>query len=402
MTLIAQKDLNSGYHKDMQAALKKPFSYSKRLTSPAAHLVFVSLGLFEGASVLASNFAHPLIRFVYLPLIPFYFIIGTFGWVWTQRQGRGQTAYFVCMTALGVICAIAASFAIDGMIGLLMILMLIMQAGVLEGRRHVSFLATIISVTAIIAVSTGTSFTIDSILTFLSALSGILAFSFLGRVLVSEEKARAQLARYAEQIEELSIMRERTRIARELHDTLGHYLTTINMQAQAAQAVMTLNPPQAEEALTHIRTLAREGLQEVRKSIEAIRAEPLENRSLAEALRTMVADNQTSELVIDFVMQGTPFSNLPEVEMTLYRITQEALTNIHKHAQARYAKVTLAYNDQPKFIGICIEDTGIGTAQIESGFGLLGLQERVHLLGGTMHTKTAPGKGFTIEVKIAL
>lgn len=401
MTLCARENHVFVYHVRMQSTLK-PFSYSKRLTSPTAHLVFISLGMFEGASVLASDFAHPLIRFVYLPIIPFYFIIGTFGWVWTQRQGRGQTAYFVCMTALGVICAIAASFAIDGMIGLLMILMLIMQAGVLEGRRHASFLATIISVTAIIAVSTGTSFTIDSILVFLSALSGILAFSFLGRVIVSEEKARVQLARYAEEVEELSIMRERTRIARELHDSLGHYLTAINMQAQAAQAVMALNPQQTEESLIHIRTLAREGLQEVRKSIEAIRVQPLENHSLAEALRTLVADNQTNGLVIDFVMQGIPISTMPEVEMTLYRITQEALTNIHKHAQARYAQVTLVYVDQPKSIGICVEDAGVGTERIESGFGLLGLQERVHLLGGTLHTQTAPGKGFKIEVKIAL
>lgn len=402
MTQCAEENPSFVYHDSMKSTLNPRFSYSVRLTSLTAHLVFVSLGLFEVASVLAGAFAHPLIRFVYLPLIPLYFIVGTFGWQWTQRRGRYQNAYFVCMTILGAICASAASFAIDGMVGLLMILMLIMQAGVLETRRHVMFLAVIITIIAVSAFTTGTSFTFDSVLAFLSALSGILAFSFLGRVIVSEEKARGQVARYARQVEELSIMRERTRIARELHDSLGHYLTAINMQAQAAQAVMTLSPQQAGEALAHIRTLAREGLQEVRKSIEAMRIQPLENRSLHEALRMLVTDNQQGSLTIDYVVQGTPFSAAPEVEMTFYRIAQEALTNIHRHAQAQSATVTLVYRDQPKGIRICIEDTGIGAAQTRGGFGLLGLQERVHLLGGVMRTRTAPGEGFAIEADIAL
>lgn len=402
MTPSAGENHGFVYHEGMKSTLKTPVSYPKRLTSPAAHAVFILLGMFEVASVLASAFSHPLIQFVYLPLIPFYFIIGTLGWAWTQRKKRYQTAYFICMTILGLGCNIAASIVFDGMVGLVMLIMLIVQSGVLEGWRHTTFLTVIISATGIIALNTGESFTIASSLTFLSALSAIVAFSFLGRVIVSEEKARQQVAHYAGQVEELSIMRERARIARELHDTLGHYLTTINMQAQAAQAVIKLNPPQAEESLANICTLAREGLQEVRKSIAAIRAHPIENRSLAEALNALLQDNRTHNTEVAFTVQGTPFPSSNEVEMTLYRITQEALTNIHKHANAQHAQVTLMYSDQPQRIGICIQDDGVGTSLAEGGFGLLGLKERVHLLGGTLHTQTAPGRGFTIEVEIMI
>jgi signal transduction histidine kinase len=373
--------------------------YSKRLTSLTAHIVFVSLGLFEAATVVVIAVDHPLVRLVYLPILPFYFLIGTYGWHWTQRHGRYQGAYFVIMTLLGSVGGIVASLALGGMVGLLSILMLIMQAAVLEKWRRVLFIAAVVITTAFIAVVTGSAFGLTSWLTFLSAISAVLAFSFFGDVIVREEKARAQLARYAEQVEELAAARERNRIAREIHDNLGHYLTAINMQAQAAQAILSKDPQVAANALGHIQDLAREGLTEARKSITALRELPLERRTLHEAVDTLLGESRARGLAVDFRTMGNVPPPQTEIDMTIYRVIQESLTNIHKHAHASHASIALSYAN-PSAIHLSICDDGVGNAAPGQGFGLLGLRERVGLVGGTFTTRSAAGEGFCIEVEI--
>lgn len=378
--------------------------YSKQLTKIPTHLVFFILSLGEVVSLFLFDSTIPLLRYVFLPLLPFYFVGGTVIWNYVQRSGRYQRAYFVVMTILVCTLMIIASIAVEGVAGILMLMPIALQGGTLPRLARRLFLSIIMLFIILSAVLTGEtqSFNIASVVVILSSMSAVLTFDFLGRVIVSEEEARRQLAKYATEVEELSVMRERNRLAREIHDNLGHYLTAINMQAQAAQAILSNNPQQADEALTHIRALAREGLQEVRKSIASLRAFPMENSSLHEAITALIEDNRLNNVKIDFQQQGEAFPASPELEITLYRVVQEALTNVRKHAQAQHVEINLRYQTAPALVTLHIHDDGQGAQETQHGFGLLGLEERVRLLGGTFRTHSEVGGGFHIEVEITL
>lgn len=375
--------------------------YSKRLTSLTSHLVFAFVGLAGVATIGVNWFDQPLVRFGVLPLLPFYVVGGTLGWTWTQRTGKLQVVYYILIAALGGAMITLATWVVQTDIAAaIIILPLAMHGAVLTWRGRLLFLSALMLGIFFGAVITGPD--LDSVLSFLAVLSGVLTFDFVGRVIVSEEAARDQLARYAREVEELSIVRERNRLAREIHDNLGHYLTAINMQVQAAKAVMQVDASQVEGALTHIQSLAHEGLGEVRKSIAAVRALPIENSTLHEAIDALVSDSRGRGLKIDYQIDGTPTPWAAEVDMTLYRVVQEALTNIHKHAQAQHVTVRVRYQAAPACIGLLICDDGRGANADNTGggFGLLGLRERVRLLGGTFQIRTTPGQGFCIEVEI--
>lgn len=374
--------------------------HSNRLTSLTSHVVFVVVGLAGASTTLVNHLDEAWVRYGVIPLLILFLCGGTLGWMWIQKTQRFWTIYYPLMAGLGsVIIFVATYVAGGGLAAAIIVLPLVMHGAVLPGRARLLFLS-LISAGLFIGVLIAPT-QIDSWLAFAAALSGVLAFDFVGRVIVSEEQTHEQLARYARDVEELSIMRERNRLAREIHDNLGHYLTAINMQAQAAQAVLSIDPQQANEALTHIQGLAREGLQEVRQSIAAVRARPMEHRSLHEAIEILVIDTQSRGLAVDFQITGKPSPRAAEVEMTIYRIVQEALTNIHKHAQAQHVTIQMHYGETPPSIRLQVCDDGMGTENTEGGFGLLGLRERVRLLGGTIQIRTAPGKGFCIEVEIA-
>lgn len=210
--------------------------------------------------------------------------------------------------------------------------------------------------------------------------------------------ANQQLRLYAIQAEELATSKERNRLAREIHDSLGHYLTVINIQLSAAQVMMSIDPVKAGESLQKAQQLAQEGLTEVRRSVAALRESPGQNRPLPEAIAQLLRDTQAGGVVTEWVVQGTPYT-LPEmVHLTLYRVAQEGLTNVRKHARASRVDVTLAYH--PDEVGLTIVDNGVGTAVSGSGFGLMGLTERLNLVGGSLATETAVGQGFTLRATI--
>lgn len=124
------------------------------------------------------------------------------------------------------------------------------------------------------------------------------------KMAVDLEAANRQLGAYAAQAEELAVARERNRVAREIHDSLGHYLTVVQVQLEAALAVHDREPGQAIEAVGKARKLVGEGLQEIRHSISALRAAPLENRTLCEALLALVAESEAGGLPIRLDVQG--------------------------------------------------------------------------------------------------
>jgi signal transduction histidine kinase len=261
-----------------------------------------------------------------------------------------------------------------------------------------------------------TSFTMPSTITLGAILPVFLAFGFtdvvpllFGSLIIGEERAlqtgrhldetNRKLAQYAAEAEELATLRERNRLAREIHDNLGHYLTAVNMQIEAAMAVLSTDQERTLQALTKAQALTKEGLSEVRRSISALRANPIENRALNEAILLLVEEHRAAGNTIEYQVLGDIRPCSAAVEMTLYRIAQEGLTNIRKHAGATCADLNLNYRE-PRCIRLTLHDDGVGSSQPDGGFGLLGVRERVHLLGGTLAIQTAVGHGFSLQVEL--
>ncbi|MBE2224459.1 MAG: sensor histidine kinase [Anaerolineae bacterium] len=215
------------------------------------------------------------------------------------------------------------------------------------------------------------------------------------------EAANQQLSQYAIQVEELATIEERNRLAREIHDNLGHYLTVVNVQIGAAKVLMDKDEAKAKEALDKAQNLTQEGLKAVRQSVAALRESPVGQRPLPEAIALLTETTSQAGIVTEFSVLGKPRSLSSQIEYALYRVTQEGLTNVRKHARASRVDVVLDYS-QADCVRLEIADNGVGTAVADGGFGLLGIRERVHLLDGECHIETAPGAGFKLTVTIPI
>jgi signal transduction histidine kinase len=227
----------------------------------------------------------------------------------------------------------------------------------------------------------------------------------LSQAMVQAERARAaldeanrRLRDYAAQSEELATARERNRIAREIHDGLGHYLTTIHMQIQAARGILATDRERAEQTLARAQQLAHEALGDVRRSVGALRA-AADHPSLPAALAALAEAAHDAGLPTTFTMQGVERPLDPPEEQALYRAAQEGLTNARKHAAAAHAALTLDFG-QPDRVRLTVADDGRGATTTDGGFGLVGLRERVQLVGGSLNVKTAPGAGLTLIAEV--
>ena len=210
------------------------------------------------------------------------------------------------------------------------------------------------------------------------------------------ELAHQQLREYAAQVERLATVRERNRIAREVHDSLGHYLTALNVQLEIAAKLHEADPTRAREAIVRARELVAEGLREARRSVAALRASPLDDRPLAQALGALVDNTRDANLTITFEQTGVVRALSPEIETVLYRAAQEALTNIRKHSRA--TQVVAQLNFDADTVRLWVRDNGAGRAAARDGVGLSGLRERVLAVGGKMWAQNYRDGGFAIEV----
>lgn len=213
------------------------------------------------------------------------------------------------------------------------------------------------------------------------------------------EEANRKLGNYAIQAEEMATTQERNRIAREIHDNLGHYLTVINVQLEAAKVTFDLKPEKARDAIDKAQNLTKEGLGAIRDSIASLRENPVANRPIPDAIAELILENEQAGISTAFEVAAQPRSLPPNATLILYRIVQEALTNVRKHAQASQVSVLLDYNE-PETVHLKISDNGVGSAGTGSGFGLMGITERVTSLGGTLNINTAPEAGFELAISI--
>jgi signal transduction histidine kinase len=217
------------------------------------------------------------------------------------------------------------------------------------------------------------------------------------KVALAEElgEANAKLRAYALQVEELSTLRERNRLAREIHDGLGHHLTATHVQLQAAQAVLQHDPDKAAVALEKARSLTQDALLDVRRSVGALRTS---DRPLTEALNALTHEATAAGVPTEFTVTGTPRRLEPPIESSLFRVAQEGLTNVRKHARATHSAMKLRY--EPATVELIVEDGGIGAMDASGGYGLLGIRERVAQLGGEVSITTSPQQGFILSARV--
>ncbi len=210
-------------------------------------------------------------------------------------------------------------------------------------------------------------------------------------------EANAQLRRYAMRVEELATVQERSRIARDIHDSLGHSLTVFNIHLEAALRLLHSEPTEAEALLLEVKQLGAKALQDVRESVTVLRTDPLQGRSLTEAIAQMVADFQRTTGIAPTCTLKLDKPLIGELNFTLYRLVQESLTNICKHAAA--TEVAIGIQQSAQDIQVIIQDNGKGFQFHHKplGFGLQGMQERTLAHGGSLKIKTNPGQGCHIQ-----
>ena len=244
---------------------------------------------------------------------------------------------------------------------------------------------------------------------FVGALSRI-ALLYLVPLLVSilaqrERKQHAQLEaahqrlrRHAATVEQLAVSRERNRLARELHDTLAHSLAALSVQLEAVRTLLTHNPAAAQDALNDVTTLARNGLEESRQAIQALRTDPLKTLGLVGALRsTLRAFQARTGVQADLSVAGHEPDMMDEEAQTLFRIAEEALTNVERHAAAQQVTVRLAFGSDR--IDLVVRDDGVGfdpAAVDPDHYGLTGTRERAAMIGATLKVHSRPGGGTRI------
>jgi two-component system NarL family sensor kinase len=203
---------------------------------------------------------------------------------------------------------------------------------------------------------------------------------------------------------QLGAVEERYRLAREIHDTLAQGLTAVALKLESADALLETgaDSDRIQQTMQQALALTRASLEEARRSVMDLRAAPLEGRNLTEALSALVEEWSTKHnLPANFAVTGGSHPLPVRIEVGLYRIAQEALTNIAQHAQAEHVNLQLVMT--PNQTRLVIEDDGQGfdPAQVPQGhFGLIGLNERNKLLGGTLRLESSPGAGTRLEVII--
>jgi signal transduction histidine kinase len=222
------------------------------------------------------------------------------------------------------------------------------------------------------------------------------------------EERTARLERERDQDRQLAADEERTRIARELHDVVAHDVSVIAIQAGAARAVQASKPEAAAQALGLIETTARESLIELNRLLGVLRAsnggspDRRPQPGIAQ-LSGLVEELRAAGLEVDARVEGEPRPLPPAVDLSAYRIVQEATTNVLKHAHARRVDIRVQYGE--KMLALDIRDDGAGDGSdpaASSGHGLIGMRERVALFGGKLVAERNRAGGFSVHARLPL
>jgi signal transduction histidine kinase len=228
----------------------------------------------------------------------------------------------------------------------------------------------------------------------------------LAQALVHHATLALQVNRLARRAEQTAVTEERNRLAREIHDTLAQAFAGVVLHAEALEVALGVNKQRSKRALSHIKKLARSGLDEARRSVRALRPKALERNTLPNALEEAAqhfsADGKHS---CKFKQQGKPASLSAETQNELFRIAQEAMTNVRKHAQAKSVWIGLAFKTRQ--VTLTVRDDGVGLPTINSTvcrgrYGLATMQERAKRIGGRMKIEGRKNRGTSVRVLVPL
>jgi signal transduction histidine kinase len=271
---------------------------------------------------------------------------------------------------------------------LLLFYMLAVEVDDLRVVAAVATLAIGLSVSTLIRIDEG-------IAEYLSSFLAVIAPCAVGR-LVRRERATAQ---------RIAVAEERARIARELHDVVAHGVSVIAVQADAAEAALEHDPARAGEPLRTIRGSAHDALGEMRRMLGVLRegdegSDHGPQPGLAR-LPELLEHARAGGVTVDAEVEGEPRQLPASLDLTAYRIVQEALTNVRKHAPGAPATVRLTWS--PALLELAVRDAGPGPNGVpSSGHGLVGMAERVRIHGGRLHTGATKGGGFEVIVQLPL
>jgi signal transduction histidine kinase len=221
------------------------------------------------------------------------------------------------------------------------------------------------------------------------------------QLLLELRDANQKLVDYSQKVERLSASEERNRLARELHDSVSQTIFSMTLTAQAAKMLLESDPPRTAGLLDHLQTLSQNALQEMRTLIQELRPHSIVENGLRAALIKHAAERENQDNLAVKLQIDENLDLSTETAEGLYRVVQEALNNIVKHAQTNQAEVTIEQTRD--WVNLTIKDHGAGydpkaTRHRSGHVGLQSMQERVESMGGTFNIDSSPDKGTTIEV----
>ncbi|WP_407270534.1 sensor histidine kinase [Radiobacillus sp. PE A8.2] len=210
--------------------------------------------------------------------------------------------------------------------------------------------------------------------------------------------AHEQLQHYSRQVEALTVVQERNRIAREIHDTVGHKMTALLVQLRLAKELQSQQTDQASDTLVTCEQLAKDALQEIRLSVQTLHEKEDDYKGVIANIRAILENYQsTTGLESELEIKGDP-ANIPiSIQPIITRMIQETITNAVRHGQAENCQVTIDIDADA--ITVSVKDDGAGANHVEPGFGLITMRERVIEHGGNISFEGIAGQGFTVQAK---
>lgn len=336
-----------------------------------------------------------------------YVAFGVLGGGLVESGGQaGSAAYYLLQC--GILTAIVFLSPIRGFMGII-VLPLVSQAIFDLRPRYAAVIGVYLFALniAVWAIPFGWTAATPAVVNFAAAFAFTIAFTIITKQAIdarrSEEELRQKveaanqlLREQAAQAEDLATTRERNRVAREIHDGVGHYLTVVKTQLDAAAALMPSQPGKALEAVTKAAKLTGDALDDVRRSVGSLRTD-MARPPLPEALRALT---QEAGLPVTVRVEGEARPLSPGVEHALFRSAQEGLTNIRKHAAASAAEVALDFRPAG-YVTLAVTDNGKGAGgTLRTGVGLRGIRERIELLGGRVESGNRRSGGFALTVEV--
>ena len=241
---------------------------------------------------------------------------------------------------------------------------------------------------------------------YMGAVTAVVLPAVAGRVVRRQRELTRELAHERERTAQLAVAEERARIARELHDVVAHGLSVIAIQADGAEAALDRDPELARRPLAAIRQSAEESLGEMRRLLGVLREDgagsDLAPQPGLAQLPALVERARAAGVPVTLKVEGEPRALPASLDLSAFRIVQEALTNVSKHATGAPASVRVVWRDDA--LALRVLDTGTGRAPRANaeGHGLVGMRERVKLHGGSLQTGALPGGGFEVSAELPL